>query len=78
MPNLTASTHQAQYSVHYKFDGDFTPIDQWLSNNCSGRFEYSFEQKPNASGQMIDVVLQFEKEDDRAKFKDMILAGPTP
>ena len=75
MSNLTAQTRDTQYSVHYKFDGDFAPIDQWLSQNCSGRFEYSFEHEPCVPGQMVDVILQFEKEADRVKFKDMILTG---
>ena len=77
MPNMTAQTRDTHYSVQYKFDGDFSPIDQWLSQNCSGRFEYSIERESHVPGQMVDVILQFEKEIDRAKFKDMILAGHT-
>jgi len=77
MPNMTAQTCDTHYSVHYKFDGDFSPIGQWLSQNCSGRFEYSIERESRVPGQMVDVILQFEKEVDRAKFKDMILAGHT-
>jgi len=74
----TKRNHDARYSVHYKFNGNFTPIDQWLSQNCTGEYEYSIEDKPKKSGQTIDVVLQFEKEEDRVKFKDMILANRAP
>ena len=77
MPNLTAQTRTTHYSVHYKFNGDFAPIDKWLNQNCSGRFEYSIERESRVPGEMVDVILQFEKEVDRAKFKDMILAGHT-
>ncbi len=77
-PSSSVPVHNTRYSVHYKFDGDFTPIDKWLSQNCVGNFDYSINQKPCASGQTRDVVLQFETEEDRAKFKDMILAGGRP
>lgn len=78
MPNLTAQTRDTHYSVHYKFDGDFEPIVQWLSQNCNGRFEYFIERESRVAGQMGDIILQFEREDDRAKFRDMILSAHLP
>ncbi len=74
-PNSSVPVRNTRYSVHYKFDGDFTPIDKWLSQNCSGKFDYTIDEKPCAPGQIKNVILQFETEEDRAKFKDMILDG---
>jgi hypothetical protein len=73
----TARGHAPYFSVHYKFDGDFGAIDLWLSQNCRGKFEYSIERKPHEPGQMVDVVLEFEKKEDRTQFKDMILSKYT-
>lgn len=66
---------EVPYSVHYKFDGDFAPIETWLTKNCGGFFEYSVERPSSEPGQMINIILRFEKEEDRALFKNMILAG---
>ena len=65
------------YSVHYKFSGDFSPIDQWLSKNCTGKYDYSLDSSSQESGDMLDIVLKFEQKEDRIRFKDMILSGHT-
>jgi hypothetical protein len=80
MNNIEQSTSRTEepdvpYSVHYKFDGDFAPINKWLAKNCGGIFDYSIEDSASEAGQMKDVILRFEKEEDRARFKNMILAG---
>ncbi len=73
--NSNSEESEVPYSVHYKFNGDFAPINQWLSKNCKGTFDYSIERNASEPGQMVDVILRFEKEEDRAGFKNMILAG---
>ena len=73
--DLSSANSKELYSVHYKFNGDFSPINKWLSKNCGGTFDYSIEDKPETHGSMVDVELRFEKEEDRANFKNMILAG---
>jgi len=70
--------YEYEYSVHYKFDGDFSPIEQWLAQNCTGEYEYKLDSAARGPGDMLDIVLMFEQKEDRSRFKDMILSGALP
>jgi len=73
VPKATEFADDTQFSVYYKFSGNFTPIEHWLTQNCSGKFAFSIEAESRIPGQMTDVILRFELEMDRTKFRDMVL-----
>lgn len=65
------------YQLRYKFSGRIEDIEQWLTANCSGAFEYEFEGYEKTEGvfSQLIVLFSFQHAADREKFKSAIKAG---
>ncbi len=67
-----------KYGVRTKHTAELDAIEDWLKANCEGGYEFHFDQvacSPHARG-LLDIVFQFERKSDRAKFKEMLLRRP--
>ncbi len=69
-----------RYDVRFKPTGDLAPLEQWLRDHCAGTFELRLTnaQAEGRSQGGDEVIFRFQRADDRARFRDMLLAVPAP
>jgi len=68
-------SNKSLYCLSYKCKRDPEDIKVWIRDNCSGECEIEYSSKSNQinEGQLTELILKFENDNDRSIFKNMIL-----
>jgi len=65
-----------RYDVRYKPATDLHSLEAWLREHCAGKFEYHVVDAAAGGNDKgaDDFIFRFERADDQARFREMILA----
>ena len=65
------------YQLRLKISRSITDIEDWLDDNCDGRYTYNLEGivETESIFNKLELLFSFEKAEDRQKFKDAVRSG---
>lgn len=65
------------YQLRLKISRSISDIEDWLDDNCNGRYTYNLEGivETDSLFNKLELLFAFEEGDDRQRFKDAIKSG---
>ncbi len=65
------------YQLRIKFSASIDDVEEWLIENCEGKYAYSLEGivETDSIFSKLEVLFSFEFDSDRQNFKEAVKVG---
>ncbi len=65
------------YQLRLKFSASIDDVEDWLEQNCEGRFAYNLEGviETDTIFNKLEILFSFEFDSDRESFKKAVTSG---
>lgn len=70
-------TKSPKFQLRLRFSGSIDDVEEWLDNNCEGKYSYQLEgiNETEAVFNQLDLLFAFDLDSDRKNFKDAVVHG---